>query len=142
MFKIILSALMASFRSHRQLALENVPLRHQIEVLQRNAKRPRLKPSDRALRAVLIRLLPDWRRHLTIVRPDTVIRWHRAGWRLYWRWRSDPGRGRPAISAEIRALIRRISLENPIWGAVPPKYSVRFTIMTLMVLRARSTSGH
>jgi len=110
MLKFILRAVVASLRS-------NVALRHQLEVLQRNAKRPRLGPSDRALWAVLSRILPDWRRHLTIVQPDTVIRWHRAGWRLYWRWRSDPGRGRPTVPAEARALIRRMSLENPLWGA-------------------------
>lgn len=79
MFIIILHTLAAALRSHRQLALENVALRHQLEVLQRNAKRPRLKPSDRALWAVLSRVLPDWRRNLAIVQPDTVIRWHRAG---------------------------------------------------------------
>ncbi len=117
MFKFILSALMASLRSHRQLALENVALRHQLEVLQRTTKRPRLRPSDRVLWAILSRFLLDWRRHLTIVQPDTVVRWHRAGWRLYWRWRSDPGPGRPRVPSEVRALIRRMSLENPLWGA-------------------------
>jgi hypothetical protein len=75
MFKIISLALTATLRSRRQLVLKNIALRHQLEVLQRNANRP----------------------HLSIVHPDTVIRWHRTGWRLYWRWRSDPGRGRPII---------------------------------------------
>jgi hypothetical protein len=117
MFKIVFLALTAALRSRRQLALENIALRHQLEVLQRNAKRPRLKASDRALWAFLSRVLPDWRLHLSIVQPDTVIRWHRAGWRLYWRWRSDPRRGRPKVSAEVRSLIRRMSLENPLWGA-------------------------
>ena len=117
MLKIILYALAAAINSHRQLALENVALRHQLEVLQRNAKRPLLKPSDRALWAFLSRFLPDWRRHLSIVQPDTVVRWHRTGWRLYWRWRSNPGRGRPKVSVEVRSMIRRISLENPLWGA-------------------------
>jgi len=117
MLKHFLLLLRATLRSRRELVLENPALRHQLEVLQRNAKRPKLKPLDRALWALLSRLLPDWRRHLTIVQPDTVIRWHRAGWRLYWRWRSDPGRGRPKVSAEARALIRRMSLENPLWGA-------------------------
>jgi putative transposase len=117
MLKITFLALTTSLRSRRQLALENVALRHQLEVLQRNAKRPRLRPSDRAFWAVLTRILPDWKRHLTIVQPDTVISWHRAGWRLYWRWRSKPGPGRPKVSAEVRALIRRMSLENRLWGA-------------------------
>lgn len=117
MLKIILTALVSALKSRRQLAMENVALRHQLDVLQRNAKRPRLKPSDRALWALLSRFLPSWRRHLTIVQPDTVIRWHRASWRLYWRWRSKPGRGRPEVSAEVRALVRRMSRENPLWGA-------------------------
>ncbi len=117
MFKYIIRAVIAGFKSRRQLALENVALRHQLDVLQRNAKRPPLKPSDRALWALLTRFLPNWRRHLSIVKPDTVIRWHRAGWRLYWRWRSNPGRGGPKVSIEVRTLIRRMSLENPLWGA-------------------------
>jgi len=117
MFKIILKALAVALRSRRQLVLENVALRHQLEVLQRNAKRPRLRPSDRALWALLSRILPDWRQHLSIVQPDTVIRWHRAGWRLYWRWRSNPGRGRPKVSAEVRNLIHCLSREDRLWGA-------------------------
>ena len=117
MFKFILHAFAAALRSRRQLALENIALRHQLEVLQRNAKRPRLKPSDRAMWAMLSRILPDWKRHLTIVQPDTVVRWHRAGWRVYWRWRSNPRRGRPKVSVEARTLIGRMSLENPLWGA-------------------------
>ena len=117
MFKIIWLALSAALRSHRQLILENIALRHQLDVLQRNAKRPRLRPSDRVLWAILRRILPDWRRHLTIVQPDTVVRWHRKGWRLYWKWRSHPGRGRPHVPVEIRVLIRRMSLESPLWGA-------------------------
>ena len=116
MLKHILLLLLAALRSHRSLALENVALRPQLEVLQRNARTPRLRPTDRALWAILSRILPDWHRHLTIVQPDTVVRWHRKGWRLYWRWRSDPGRGRPKVSEEVRALIRRMSLENPLWG--------------------------
>jgi transposase InsO family protein len=58
----------------------------------------------------------DWRTHLLLVKPDTVIRWHRAGWRLYWRWRSRAGGGRPRLSPEIRSLIARMSRENPLWG--------------------------
>jgi len=117
MLKHFLKILVSSFKSRQTLALENIALRHQLEVLQRNAKRPRLKPSDRMLWALFSRFLPDWRRHLTIVKPDTVVRWHRAGWRLYWKWKSKPGPGRPKVTAEIRVLIRQISLDNPLWGA-------------------------
>ena len=117
MLKITLLAMTASLKSRRQLALENVALRHQLEVLQRNTKRPPLRPSDRALWAILTRVLPDWRRHLSIVQPDTVVRWHRAGWRLFWRRKSKPGQGRPKVSIEVRSLIRRMSLDNRFWGA-------------------------
>ena len=117
MLKITLLAMTASLKSRRQLALENVALRYQLEVLQRNTKRPPLRPSDRALWAILTRVLPDWRRHLSIVQPDTVVRWHRAGWRLFWRRKSKPGQGRPKVSVEVRSLIRRMSLENRFWGA-------------------------
>jgi putative transposase len=117
MFKIILVAVYRALSSRKQLVLDKIALRHQLDFLQLNATRPHLKPSDRALWAMISRALPDWRRHLTIVQPDTVIRWHRAGWLLYWRWRSNPGRGRPKVSVEVRTLIRRMSLENPLWGA-------------------------
>ena len=118
MFKIILHALAAALKSRQNLTLENLALRHQLEVLQRNAKPPRLTPSDRALWALLYRLLPTWRLHLTIVRPETVVRWHRCGWRLFWRAKSRPRTvGRPRVETEIRSLIRRLSAENPLWGA-------------------------
>ncbi len=117
MLKQLLLLLLTLLKSRRSLALENIALRHQLEVLQRNAKRPRLNRSDRVFWALLSRFLPDWRRHLTIVQPDTVVRWHRAGWRTYWRWKSKPGPGRPKVTAEVRALIRRMSQENLLWGA-------------------------
>jgi len=117
MLKHLVAYLLSALKARHSLALEIVVLRHQLEVLQRNAKRPRLKPSDRALWALLSCILPEWRRHLTIVQPDTVVRWHQAGWRLYWRWRSKPGQGRPEISAEIWALIRQMSRDNSLWGA-------------------------
>ena len=117
MLKFAAIILLSAFRSRRSMALEIVALRHQLDVLQRNAKRPRLKPSDRALWAVLCHILPNWPRHLTIVQPDTVVGWHRSGWRLYWRWRSHSVRGRPKVSTEVRALIRKMSSENRLWGA-------------------------
>jgi len=117
MLKHMLNFLVFSFKSRQSLVLENLALRHQLDVLQRNAKRPQLKPNDRALWAMISRCLPSWRQHLTIVQPDTVVRWHRAGWRLYWRWKSKPGPGRPKIPLEVRALIGQMSLENRLWGA-------------------------
>ena len=117
MLKAALVFLVSGCRSRLSMALEIVALRHQLDVLQRNAKRPRLKPSDRALWAVLCHVLPNWRQHLTIVKPETVVGWHRSGWRLYWRWRCRSVRGRPKVTAEVRALIRKVSSENRLWGA-------------------------
>ncbi len=117
MLNSLLNFLLSSFKTRQSLVLENTALRHQLDVLQRNAKRPRLKPIDRVLWALLSRFLPSWRRHLAIVQPDTVVRWHRAGWRLYWKWKSKPGSGRPKVTAEVRVLIRQMSLDNRLWGA-------------------------
>ena len=86
--------------------------------MQRNAKRPRLRQRDRIFWVWLSKLWSDWRSVLVIVQPDTVVRWHRQGFQLYWRWKSRPSkRGRPKIAAEIRNLIRQMSRENPTWGA-------------------------
>ncbi len=117
MLKHFLNFLVFSFKSRKSLVLENIALRHQLDVLQRNAKRPRLKPNDRVLWSLLSRFMPNWRQHLTIVQPDTVVRWHRSGWRLYWRWRCRSIRGRPKLPVEIRTLIRTMSSENRVWGA-------------------------
>ena len=106
-------------RSRLELRLEDLALRHQVTVLQRQRRmRPWLTPIDRALWVWLYRL---WSRNLEssiIVKPETVIRWHRGGLSRYWRWRSRPrGPGRPAVSPEIRGRIRRMSRENPLRGA-------------------------
>ncbi len=100
------------------VAFENLALRQQVAVLNRSAKRPKLRPRDRVFWVVLSRLWSNWRSALAIVQPETVVRWHRQGFRLYWRWKSRPGKnGRPPIEREIRDLIRRMSRENPTWGA-------------------------
>ncbi|MGA8155260.1 MAG: hypothetical protein WB822_03405, partial [Rhodoplanes sp.] len=93
-------------------------LRQQIIVLQRTApKRLCFNTFDRVIFVGLYRLFPNLRDALAVVRPETVIRWHRAGFRAYWRWRSRPRRGRPTVPLEIRQLIREMSLANPLWGA-------------------------
>ena len=118
LFKLLFQFLLAMFRSRQSLALENAALRHQLEVLLRNSSRPNLRWPDRAFWDILCLLWPDWRKALFIVQPDTVFKWHRQGFRLYWRWLSRPRRpGRPKIPLEVRNLIREMSLANPLWGA-------------------------
>ena len=118
MLNLILRALLSAFRSRESLILENAALRHQVSVLQRNSSRPALRWRDRAFWDVLSCLWPNWRRSLFIVQPDTVVGWHRKGFRFYWRWKSRyRWPGRPRISPEIRDLIRQMSTANPLWGA-------------------------
>ena len=107
------------FRSRAVLQAEILALRQQLLVLQRSTRGHglRLRWSDRALWVWLSRLWNDWRSALLIVKPETVIAWHRRGFRLYWRWKSRHRDGRPTVSPEVRHLIRRISLANPRWGA-------------------------
>ena len=98
--------------------LENLALRHQLAVLQRSAPRPRLRPSDRVLWVLLSRLWRGWGEAVAIVQPETVIRWQRTGFKLFWTWKSRRrGPGRPAVAPEVRALIRRMAEANPLWGA-------------------------
>jgi len=117
----LLSALLAtarsSLKSQRELALENLALRQQLAVVKRTSKRPKLTNADRAFWVALSRLWPDWQDALILVKPETVIRWHRKGFKLYWTWKSRHRGGRPRIDAEIRMLVRRMARENPTWGA-------------------------
>ena len=100
------------------LAAENLALRQQLAIYQRTAKRPKLRPRDRVFWVWLARLWNDWRSVLVIVRPATVVGWHRQGFRLYWRWKSRTGKtGRPRLDHQVQTLIRRMSRENPTWGA-------------------------
>jgi transposase InsO family protein len=100
-----------------QLVLENLALRQQLAVLRRSIRRPRLRPCDRVFWVWLSRCWAGWKDALTIVTPATVVGWHRQGFRLYWRWKSRGRPGRPRIDPAIRRLIRRMSMENPLWGA-------------------------
>jgi hypothetical protein len=114
----LLATLSSLFRSRATLQLENLALRHQIGVLRRSArKRPKLTSGDRLLWVWLSRVWGDWRSALAIV-TETVIAWHRAGFRLFWTWKVRRGQpGRPLISREVRHLIRKMCRENPSWGA-------------------------
>jgi len=100
------------------LQLELLALRHQLAVSERTSPRLKLCPADRLLWVILSRILPTWRDALVIVKPETVVGWHRKGFRLFWTWKSRRRRGgRPAIPREVRDLIRRVSRDNPLWGA-------------------------
>jgi len=117
-FTSLLGCLARIFRSRSTLQLENLALRHQLAVLKRTSPRPRLRPSDRILWSWLSRVWAGWRDALVIVRPETVIAWRRRRFREYWTRLCRSGTpGRPAISREVRDLIRRMSSANPTWGA-------------------------
>ncbi|MGB8578202.1 MAG: integrase core domain-containing protein [Pseudolabrys sp.] len=114
----VLTVLAAPFKSKSRLEAENAALRHQLIVLRRKVHgRVQLTNNDRWFFIQLYRWFPSIKQVLTIVRPETLVRWHRAGFRCYWRWRSCPLGGRPQIKTEVRALIRQMSIENPLWGA-------------------------
>jgi transposase InsO family protein len=116
--RLIWCALIGLFRSRSSLEAEILVLRHQLNILRRKSpKRPAFGSIDRLVFAGLYGLAPNVLSALAIVRPETVIRWHRAGLRSYWRWKSKSLGGGPKLSAEVRKLIRDISLANPLWGA-------------------------
>src|ERR1700759_3816067 len=116
--RLIWLALLGAFRSRVSLEAENTILRHQLNVLRRQSpKRPTFGMLDRLIFAGLYRLAPKVLGALAIVKPETVIKWHRAGFRSYWRWKSRGRGGRPTVAPEIRKLIREMSIANPLWGA-------------------------
>ena len=118
--KLIFGMVIDLLRSRATLEAEIFLLRQQINVLRRaNPKRPRLGSIDRLILGGVCRLFPKMHDALAIVQPDTVIRWHRAGFRLYWRWKSRRHCGRPIVSLEIRRLIREMSLANPLCAENP-----------------------
>jgi transposase InsO family protein len=115
---LFLNLLTSPFKSTSRLEAENAALRQQLAVLQHNLRgRIELTNGDRMFFALLYRWFPSILQAMTIVRPETVVRWHRAGFRRYWRWKSRGRGGRPPIQSELRALIRRMSVENVLWGA-------------------------
>lgn len=120
--KTLLCALIAfvstAFRSHLSLQLEIVALRHQLTVYRRSAKRPRIQAGDRLLWSWLSQLWAGWQKVLIFVQPRTVIAWQHQRFRKYWATLSRGGKpGRPTVSKEVKALIRRISKANPLWGS-------------------------
>jgi transposase InsO family protein len=118
LFCFVLAILASPFKSKSRLEAENAALRHQLIVLRRKVQgRIRLRNNDRWFLIQLYRWFPSILQVVTIVQPETIVRWHRAGFRRYWRWKSRPQGGRPQIETDLRALIRQMSIENPLWGA-------------------------
>ncbi len=118
MLKLIWWVVIRLFRSRASLEAEIVALRHQLNVLRRKStKRLAFSNFDRLIFAGLYRIAPNVLNALVIVKPETVMGWHRAGFRLFWKWKSRSRCGRPKVPLEIRQLIRHISLANPLWGA-------------------------
>src|ERR1700736_1349508 len=114
----VVAALASPFKSKSRLEAENAVLRHQVIVLRRRLKgRARLTNNDRWFLVQLYRWFPSILTVVTIVRPETLVRWHRAGFRSYWSWKSNSRGGRPRIETELRAMIRQMSTENQLWGA-------------------------
>ncbi len=116
LLRTALALLRALFRSRDELVLENLALRHRLTVLRRSVKRPRLRQSDRLFWISLSEIWRDWRPSLFLVKPETVVGWHRMGFKLFWKWKSRTRRrGRPTVPREVIHLIRRMASDNPLW---------------------------
>jgi hypothetical protein len=118
LFCLCVALFVSPFKSNGRLEAENAALRHQLIILRRKVPgRVRLTDDDRLFFIQLYRWFPTILKAITIVRPETLVRWHRAGFCRYWHWKSRSLGGRPQIDADLRALIRRMSIDNPLWGA-------------------------
>ena len=114
----LLRSVCSALKSRRHLALENLALRQQLALLCNRSKRPQFGRVARIFWVCLSQRWSGWRDALCLVRPETVIRWHRQGFRAFWTWKSRRrGPGRPPVGSELRALIQKMSFANPLWGA-------------------------
>ena len=117
--RLLFATVLAWVRPRQDLAFENLLLRHQLAVLTRPTRtrpRARLRTWDKVLWILARRFCAGWREHLSLVTPETVVRWHRQGWRLFWQWKSRSRGGRPHLSPEVHDLIVTMSRENGLWG--------------------------
>src|SRR5437773_4794550 len=121
MVRCLFGTLRSCLRTHRELALENLVLRQQLAVWKAREPRPRFTEMDRLFWVFLSRVWTRWRDSLHVVRPETVVQWHRQGFRRYWAWKSRRRSGRPLVSTELRDLIRRMSAANPVGCAPDPR---------------------
>ena len=117
-FRHIATFVHSLFKSRRQLILENLALRQQLAMIKSSGKRPRVSPADRLFWVLFSTYVNGWRSMLHALHPDTVVRWHREGFRRYWAWKNRRQHvGRPTIDKEIRKLIRQMQAANVGWGA-------------------------
>lgn len=133
-FQIVVALIRSIVADRSELAVENLALRQQLAILREQSNRPRLKKRDRIFWVWLSKLWSKWRSVLLIVQPDTVVGWHRQGFKLYWRWKSRGKPGRPSMQVEIRKLIRRMSHENPLWGT--PRIQSELALMGYIVAQS------
>jgi putative transposase len=135
---LLLGVLAATPRTRRDLVTENLLLRHQLAVLSRpTRRRPRPARPDKVLWVLARQLVSGWRRHLVLVTPDTVVRWHRRGWRLLRRWRSRATGGRPRLSGVSRGLIHSMSRDSRLWGT----QRIRSELLKLGVVASNAPSA-
>jgi putative transposase len=135
----LLRTLAGLFRDRRDLVVENLLLRHQLHVALRSRPRSDLKTRDRFFWMLVRRLVPDWKQDLILVQPENVVRWHRQGWRLYWRRRLGHRLGRPRLSPEVRELIATMASANRLWGTE----RIRGELLKLgIVVSSRSIRRH
>ncbi len=136
---LLLATLGSVFHSRKRLILENLLLRQQLQVALRCQRRLRVRTRDKLFWLLVRHLFRNWRRHLLLVRPETVLRWHRQGWRLFWHWRSHHPLGRPRLTPEVRSLIATMARQNPHWGTE----RIRGEVLKLgIAVSARSIRRH
>ena len=116
MFRYLFLFLFNSMKTKTQLILEVIFLTKQLEIYQRTSNKVKINKSDRLFFSLLKGMLLNWKERLFIVKPDTLIRWHRKGFRIYWKWKSKDNSGRPKIEREIITLIKQMASDNPLWG--------------------------
>jgi hypothetical protein len=112
--RLVLATLVAAARNRQGLVVGNLLLRQQLQVALGSRRHSRLRSRDKLFWLLVRRLNRNWRRHLFLVRPETVLRWHRQGWRLFWRWRSSRSLGRPRLKPEVRTLIATMARETSV----------------------------
>jgi hypothetical protein len=127
MFNFLLLFFRKSFITNLQLKLEVIFLTKQLEIYQRTDPKLKIKGTDRIFLSILKDLLFNWKEKIFIVKPETVIKWHRTAFRFYWKWKSQLKKGRPKVSREVIALIKRIAYDNPAMGCTKDSWKTNKT---------------